>query len=115
MKYQYIQPPEDGEAITANTDYSLNVPDKPIIAYIEGDGIGQDVTPVMHKVVDAAVKKAYGGKRAIAWMELFAGQKAVDKYGEGEHLPEETMQALQDYVCRSRARLPRQWVPAFGR
>ncbi|HET6655251.1 MAG TPA: isocitrate/isopropylmalate family dehydrogenase, partial [Gammaproteobacteria bacterium] len=98
MQYQHIRPPEGGERITVNTDFSLNVPDQPIIGFIEGDGIGIDVTPVMLKVVNEAVGKAYGGKRKIAWMELFAGEKAVDKYGKGEYLPEETLQALREFV-----------------
>ncbi|HET7587206.1 MAG TPA: NADP-dependent isocitrate dehydrogenase, partial [Gammaproteobacteria bacterium] len=98
MQYQHIRPPEGGERITVNTDFSLNVPDQPIIGFIEGDGIGIDVTPVMLKVVNEAVAKAYGGKRKIAWMELFAGEKAVDKYGKGEYLPEETLQALREFV-----------------
>ncbi|HET7371241.1 MAG TPA: NADP-dependent isocitrate dehydrogenase [Gammaproteobacteria bacterium] len=98
MQYQHIQPPEGGERISVNTDFSLNVPEQPIIGFIEGDGIGIDVTPVMLKVVNEAVAKAYGGKRKIAWMELFAGEKAVDKYGKGEYLPEETLQALREFV-----------------
>lgn len=98
MPYQHIRPPQDGEPITANTDFSLNVPDRPIIGYIEGDGIGIDVTPVMLKVVDSAVEKAYAGQRKMAWMELYAGEKAVQRYGEGEYLPVETLQALRDFV-----------------
>ena len=66
MKYDHIVVPQDGERITLNPDFSLNVPDRPIIAFVEGDGIGIDVTPVMRRVVDAAVAKAYGGKRRIA-------------------------------------------------
>jgi isocitrate dehydrogenase len=98
MQYQHIQPPADGERIGVNTDFSLSVPDRPIIGFIEGDGIGIDVTPVMLKVVDAAVEKAYGQRRKIAWMELFAGEKAVAKYGPNQYLPEETLQALRDFV-----------------
>lgn len=75
MGYQKIKVPTDGARITVNADHSLNVPDNPIIPYIEGDGIGVDVSPVMIKVVDAAVQKAYGGKRKIAWMEVYAGEK----------------------------------------
>lgn len=74
------------------------IPDNPIIPFIEGDGIGIDVTPVMRKVVDAAVAKAYGGQRKIHWMEIYAGDKAVELYGEGICLPEETLQAMKDYV-----------------
>jgi isocitrate dehydrogenase len=89
---------EDGEPVTANPDFTLNVPDRPIIPFIEGDGIGIDVTPVRRKVVDAAVRKAYGGKRAIAWMEVYAGQKATGLYGGSQFLPEETLDALERFV-----------------
>ena len=90
--------PGQGEKITVNADNSLNVPDHPIIPFIEGDGIGVDITPPMQKVVDAAVNKAYGGKRAISWMEVYAGEKSTKVYGENTWLPEETMQAVKDYV-----------------
>lgn len=93
-----INVPKKGEKISINADYSLNVPDHPIIPFIEGDGIGADITPPMIKVVDAAVNKAYGGKRAISWMEVYAGEKATKLYGENEWLPDETMQAVKDYV-----------------
>ncbi|RMH46233.1 MAG: NADP-dependent isocitrate dehydrogenase [Gammaproteobacteria bacterium] len=92
-----IQVPADGQKITVNADNSLNVPDNPIIPFIEGDGIGVDITPVMKKVVDAAVEKAYGGKRKIAWMEIFAGEKANKIYG-GDWLPQETFDAIREYV-----------------
>ena len=72
--YQHIQMPTSGEKITIDNDASLNVPDQPIIPFIEGDGTGVDITPVMRRVVDAAVVKAYGGKRSIAWMEVYAGE-----------------------------------------
>jgi isocitrate dehydrogenase len=98
MAFQHIRLPEAGQRITVNTDASLNVPDRPIIGCIEGDGIGVDVTPVMLKVVDAAVANAYGDKRKIAWTELFAGEKAIGQYGKGEYLPDETLQALRDFV-----------------
>ena len=94
---QHIRIPV-GEKITVNPDFSLNVPDHPIIPYIEGDGTGFDITPVMIKVVDAAVQKAYGGKRKIAWMEIFAGEKATRVYGPDVWLPEITLQILRDYV-----------------
>ncbi|MGA1553841.1 MAG: NADP-dependent isocitrate dehydrogenase, partial [Burkholderiaceae bacterium] len=81
-----------------NTDFSLNVPDEPIIPYIEGDGTGVDISPVMIKVVDAAVEKAYGGKRKIAWMEIYCGEKSTKVYGPDVWLPEETLEALKDYV-----------------
>ncbi|WP_338926450.1 NADP-dependent isocitrate dehydrogenase [Mycetohabitans endofungorum] len=97
MPYQHIKVPA-GEKITVNPDFSLNVPEQPIIPYIEGDGIGFDITPVMIKVVDAAVEKAYGGKKKIAWMEIFAGEKATKVYGPDVWLPEETLQILKEYV-----------------
>ena len=96
--YQHIQVPAAGEKITVNQDFSLNVPDRPIIPFIEGDGTGVDITPVMRKVVDAAVAKAYGGKKQIAWMEVYAGEKATQVYGADTWLPEETVQAVKDYV-----------------
>ena len=74
--YQHIKVPAAGQKITVNADFSLNVPDQPIIPYIEGDGTGFDITPVMIKVVDAAVAKAYGGKKKIHWMEIYAGEKS---------------------------------------
>jgi isocitrate dehydrogenase len=90
--------PSQGEKITVNTDNSLNVPDNPIIPFIEGDGIGIDITPPMKQVIDAAVNKAYGGKRKISWMEVYAGEKSLKVYGENQWLPEETLQAIKDYV-----------------
>jgi isocitrate dehydrogenase len=90
--------PNRGEKITVNSDFSLNVPDEPIIPYIEGDGTGVDISPVMIKVVDAAVEKAYGGKRKIAWMEIYCGEKSTKVYGPDVWLPEETLEALKDYV-----------------
>jgi isocitrate dehydrogenase len=98
MPYQHIQVPADGDKITANADFSLNVSDRPIIPYIEGDGVGVDVTPVMIKVIDAAVDKAYGGKRKIQWMEIFAGEKATRVYGPDVWLPEETVDVVRDYL-----------------
>jgi len=94
----HIQIPAAGQKITVNADNSLNVPDMPIIPFIEGDGTGVDITPAMRRVVDAAVAKAYGGKKQIAWMEVFAGEKAVKVYGGDRWLPEETVQAVKDYV-----------------
>jgi len=96
--YQHIQVPTSGEKITVNADASLNVPDQPVIPFIEGDGTGVDITPVMRRVVDAAVAKAYGGKRSIAWMEVFAGEKAVKVYGGDNWLPDETVAAVREYV-----------------
>ncbi|MDX5151429.1 MAG: NADP-dependent isocitrate dehydrogenase [Acidiferrobacterales bacterium] len=98
MAFDKISVPADGDKISVNNDGSLTVPDQPIVPYIEGDGIGVDITPVMKKVVDAAVEKSYGGKRRIAWMEIFAGEKAVNTYGDGVWLPDETFEAVKDYV-----------------
>jgi isocitrate dehydrogenase len=98
MHYDHIQVPDGGEAISANPDHSLNVPDRPIIPYVEGDGIGVDVTPVMLDVVNAAVSKAYGGEREIKWMQVYAGQKATEVYGGELYLPDETLHALQTYL-----------------
>ncbi|WP_194712282.1 NADP-dependent isocitrate dehydrogenase [Noviherbaspirillum soli] len=96
--YQHIQVPAEGSKITVNADFSLKVPDNPIIPYIEGDGTGVDISPVMIKVVDAAVAKAYGGQRKISWMEIYAGEKSTSVYGPDVWLPEETLQAVKDYV-----------------
>ncbi len=98
MAFDKIEIPAEGEKIIVNSDFSLNVPDKPIIPFIEGDGIGVDVSPVMQKVVDAAVEKAYGGVRKIAWMEVFAGEKSTRVYGSDIWLPAETLEAVRDYV-----------------
>ncbi len=96
--YQHIQIPAEGKKITVNADFSLNVPEQPIIPFIEGDGTGADITPVMIKVVDAAVAKAYGGQRKIHWMEVYAGEKSTKVYGPDVWLPEETLHAVRDYV-----------------
>jgi len=96
--YQHIKIPAAGEKIRVNADFSLQVPDQPIIPYIEGDGTGFDITPVMLKVVDAAVAKSYGGKRKIHWMEVFAGEKSTKVYGPDVWLPEETLHAVKEYV-----------------
>ena len=98
MPYQHIKVPTGGDKITVNADYSLNVSDQPIIPYIEGDGTGTDITPVMLKVVDAAVEKAYGGKKKIHWMEVYAGEKATKVYGPDVWLPEETLAVVKEYV-----------------
>ncbi len=95
---QHIKIPAQGQKITLNSDSTLNVPNQPIIPFIEGDGTGVDITPVMRKVVDAAVAKAYGGKRQIAWMEVYAGEKSVRIYGADQWLPDETVQAVRDYI-----------------
>ena len=96
--FKHIKVPALGEKITVKPDHSLDVPDEPIIPFIEGDGTGVDITPVMKKVVDAAVAKAYGGQKKIHWMEVYAGDKATQLYGKGELLPQETIQALREYV-----------------
>lgn len=96
--FQHIKIPVEGKKILVNSDQTLNVPDNPIIPYIEGDGTGIDITPVMLKVVDAAVASAYRGKRKIAWMEIYAGEKSTKVYGENVWLPDETLQAAKEYV-----------------
>src|SRR5215212_8055767 len=96
--YQHVKVPASGSKITVSVDGSLTVPDQPIIPYIEGDGTGVDITPVMLKVVDAAVEKAYGGKRRIHWMEIYAGEKSTKLYGPDVWLPEETLAIVKDYV-----------------
>ena len=98
MGYEHIAVPSAGKKITVAKNGSLKVPDKPIIPFIEGDGIGVDITPVMMKVVDAAVQQAYGGKRAIAWMEIYAGEKSLEVYGPDEWLPEETLAAMREFL-----------------
>jgi len=98
MSQSKITIPASGEKITTNADFSLNVPNNPIIPFIEGDGIGVDITPVMLKVVDAAVEKAYGNTRKIAWMEIYAAEKANALYGANTWLPQETFAAIKDYV-----------------
>lgn len=97
MAYQKVTPPSDGERITLQNG-KLNVPDNPIIAFIEGDGTGPDIWAASQPVLDAAVEKAYGGKRQIAWMEVYAGDKANDVYGEIIWLPQETLDAIDDYI-----------------
>src|SRR3954470_18505288 len=98
MAYQHIKIPSGDEKIKVNKDFSLSVPDKPVIPFIEGDGTGVDITPVMLKVVDAAVAKAYGGKRAIQWMEVYAGEKSTRIYGPDVWLPDETFDVVREYV-----------------
>jgi len=96
--YKNIEVPIKGHSITVNDDFSLNVPYCPIIPFIEGDGIGSDITPVMRKVVDAAVAKAYHEARKICWMEVYAGEKSVKLYGKDQWLPEETLEAIRKYL-----------------
>jgi isocitrate dehydrogenase len=97
MGYQKIIVPKDGDKVSVNSDLSLNVPNHPIIPFIEGDGIGVDITPVTIKVVNAAIDKAYGSKRSIAWMEVYCGEKATKIYGPDVWLPEETLEVLKEY------------------
>ena len=96
--YKHIKVPTEGQKISVGKDFSLKVPDQPIIPYIEGDGTGVDITPVMLKVVDAAVAKAYGGKRKIHWMEIYAGEKSTKVYGPDVWLPDETLEAVKEYI-----------------
>jgi isocitrate dehydrogenase len=98
MIYEHITIPAAGEKISINKDYSLNVSTQPIIPYIVGDGTGVDITPVMLKVVDAAVKKAYSSQRKIHWMEIYAGEKATKIYSKDTWLPPETLAAIKEYV-----------------
>lgn len=98
MAYQHINVPTSGKKITVNQDLTLTIPDNPIIPYIEGDGIGVDITPVMKKVVNEAVKTAYNGKREIHWMEIYAGEKATKVYDKDTWLPNETMDAVREFV-----------------
>jgi isocitrate dehydrogenase len=97
MAYKHIKVPAQGEKITVNADFSLTVPNNPVIPFIEGDGIGVDITPAMLKVVDAAVARAYGGKRRISWMEIYTGEKAAELY-DGDWFPAETLEAIREYV-----------------
>jgi len=111
MSYQHIKVPAGGQKITVNPDSTLTVPDQVVIPYIEGDGTGADITPVMISVVDAAVQKAYGGRRAIHWMEVYAGEKATRLYGPDVWLPDETLQAVKDYAVSIKGPLA---VPTSG-
>ncbi|MBC7203652.1 MAG: NADP-dependent isocitrate dehydrogenase, partial [Pusillimonas sp.] len=97
MTYQYIEVPRSGGKISVDANGALTVPDQVIIPFIEGDGTGADIMPVMRSVTDAAVEKAYAGGRAIHWMEVYAGAKAVQYYGEQAGLPDETVQAIKDF------------------
>ncbi len=96
MGYTHIKVPSEGEKITVNDDSSINVPNNPIIPFIEGDGIGVDISPVMLDVVNAAVEKAYNGERKISWMEIYTGEKAAELY-DGDWFPEETLDAIREY------------------
>lgn len=98
MGYQKIVVPTQGAKITVDKNGQLNIPDNPIIPFIEGDGTGVDITPVMLKVVDSAVKKAYSGKKQISWMEVYCGEKSTQVYGHDQWLPDETLTALKEYI-----------------
>lgn len=98
MSFEKIKVPTLGQVISLNADLSLNVPNNPIIPFIEGDGIGVDVTPAMRLVVDAAVAKAYGEEKKISWMEVYAGEKATKVYGADQWLPKETLRAMTEFV-----------------
>jgi isocitrate dehydrogenase len=98
MAYDKIQVPAGGDKIGVADDFALQVPERPIIPFVEGDGIGVDITPAMRRVVDAAVAKAYGGRRQVAWMEIYAGEKATRVYGSDVWLPDETLEAVRDFV-----------------
>jgi len=97
MKYQRISVPKIGQALSIRLEGTLDIPDQLVVPFIEGDGIGVDITPVMRRVVDAAVAKAYGGRRSIVWMEIYAGEKATRVYGQDQWLPEETLEAIRAY------------------
>ena len=97
MGYKHIQVPSEGEKITVNDDNSLNVPNNPIIPFIEGDGIGVDISPVMMSVVDAAIEKAYAGNKKISWMEIYTGEKSAELY-DGDWFPQETLDAIKEYT-----------------
>ena len=97
MGYEHIKVPQNGAKVVVDDDGTLHVPDNPIIPFIEGDGIGVDITPVMMDVVNAAVKKAYGGKKQVHWMEIYSGEKSLEIYGEDQWLPAETLEAMKEF------------------
>ena len=98
MKFEHIKEPTSGSKISIDSSGQLVVPDNPIIPFIEGDGIGSDITPAMIQVVDSAVEKSYGGAKKIEWMEIYCGEKSTVVYGEDNWLPAETLKALEEYV-----------------
>lgn len=98
MTYQKLVAPTNGEKITVNTDGSLNVPNRPIIPFIEGDGTGPDIWAASVRVMNAAVERAYNGQKSIEWFEVFAGEKSNTVYGENTWLPEDTLEAIREYV-----------------
>jgi isocitrate dehydrogenase len=97
MTYERLKPPSDGEIIGYDQAFRVKTPDRPIIPFIEGDGIGPDIWSAARRVFDAAVKSAYGTERSVCWFEIFAGDKAVAEYGDGSYLPDDTLQAIRDY------------------
>jgi isocitrate dehydrogenase len=98
MEFKHISEPKNGSKITIDDSNELIVPNNPIIPFIEGDGIGSDITPAMINVVDSAVEKSYGGERKISWMEIYCGEKSLSVYGEDNWLPSETLKALEEYL-----------------
>ena len=98
MSFEKIVIPSGGEPITINEAGKLNVPNNPIIPFIEGDGIGTDITPAMIKVIDNAVETAYGDEKKISWMEIYCGEKSVETYGNDTWLPDETIDAIKEYI-----------------
>ena len=98
MTFEHIKEPSSGSKISVDSSGKLIVPDNPIIPFIEGDGIGSDITPAMISVVDSAVEKAYDGKKKIEWMEIYCGEKSTVVYGEDNWLPPETLRALEIYL-----------------
>ena len=96
--FKHIEIPNNGSKISFDEKNNLVVPNNPIIPFIQGDGIGLDITPVMQNVVDSAVEKAYNGEKKIHWMEVYAGDKAVEKYGPHNYLPKETFDAIEEFV-----------------
>ena len=104
MAFKHLTPPKDGDKITISNG-TLNVPDRPIIPFIEGDGTGRDIWRAAVRVLDAAVEKAYGGKKQIVWFEVYAGEKAFNKFKTGEPdgdakawLPDDTLEAFRQYL-----------------
>lgn len=98
MAYAKLAAPQTGNKITVNADGSLNVPNNPVIPFIEGDGTGPDIWAASQKVFDAAVQKAYNGAKSIVWFEIFAGEKSNAVYGENTWLPDDTLEAVKEYV-----------------
>jgi len=97
MSYTKVTAPSKGDKITSDANGNLQVSDHPVIPFIEGDGIGVDITPAMKRTIDAAVEKAYSGNRKIEWFEIYAGEKAVNFYGNNEWLPQDTLDVIKDY------------------